>query len=122
MSAFDYIESRADADSMIEEFGTLAYLRRVTNGGATPWEPTQTSTDYPTFAVRLEFTQKQIAAGNVKAKDQRWLVAAGPLIAAGVEPAALDSLVVSSEVLPILENSPLNPAGTAVLFDCHCRV
>lgn len=121
MAAFDYITSRADADELIEEFGTLAYLRRSANTG-TAWEPTVTTQDYATFAVRIAFTQRQMAGGNVQLKDQRWLVAAGPLIAAGVEPAVPDSLVVSGEVLPILVNDPLSPAGTGVLFDCHIRL
>jgi hypothetical protein len=118
---FDYIESRADADELIEEFGALAYVRRsVATGPA--HEPTWTPTDYPTFAVRVAFTQKQIATRNVLETDQRWLVAAGPLVTSSIEPKTPDALIAGGVALPILNCETLNPAGVAVLFDCHIRV
>lgn len=97
-------------------------MRRAIASG-TAWEPTLTPTDYPTFAVKVEFTLRQMQGGNVLATDERWLVAAGPLAALGVttlQPA--DALVVGAVVKPVLECKPLAPAGTVVLFDCHIRV
>lgn len=118
---FDYVESRADADELIEDFGQLAYVRRATLGGPA-WEPTETTVDYPTFAARVAFTQKQIAQGNVLDNDQRWLVAAGSLVAVAIEPTVPDKLIVGGVALPILRVDPVNPAGIAVMFDCHIRV
>lgn len=119
---FNYIESRADADGLIDDFGTVAFVRRTVNSG-TAFDPTQTTTDYATKAVRVEFTWKQIQGGSVLATDQRWLVAAGPLTALGVTSVQTpDKLVVGGVVLPILPTDPLNPAGTVVMFDCHIRV
>lgn len=118
VDAFDYIESRADADELIEEFGTVVSIRRTTNSGPA-WEPTQATADYATFGARIAFTWKQLQGGNVLATDQRWLLAAGPLVALGVEPAAADQLVVSGVVVgTIAPLDPLKPADVAVLFDC----
>lgn len=120
VEAFDYLESRADADELIEEFGQSVAIRRTTNSG-TPWEPTQTTADYPTKAARVEFTMKQIRTRTVLATDTRWLVAAGPL--GNVVPAVDDALVVGGVVVgKLVQVDPLNPAGIAVMFDCHVRV
>lgn len=119
VTAFDYVESRFDADELIEEFGQTVSIRRTTNSG-TEWEPTQATTDYPTFGARVAFTWKQLKAGNVLATDQRWMIAAGPLVALGVEPAVADVLVVGGVVVgTIAPLDPLNPGGVAVFFDCR---
>jgi hypothetical protein len=39
MTAFDYAESKADADELIEEFGQTGTLRRTTTSG-TSYNPT----------------------------------------------------------------------------------
>jgi hypothetical protein len=119
---FDYVGSRADADELIGDFGATVTIRRMVASGPA-WEPVLTPTDYDTLAVRIEFTQKQIATRTVLATDTRWLVAAGPLVALGIEPGVNDELVVGGAVVgKVLQNDPLNPAGVAVLFDCHVRV
>ena len=121
VTAFDYIESRKDADDLIQEFGRTAAIRRITNSGP-PWEPTQTATDFPTFAVRVAFTLKQLQTRNLLATDQRWLVAAGPLAALGVtdvQPA--DKLVIDGVALEIAPLDPLQPATVAVVFDCQVK-
>jgi hypothetical protein len=122
VDTFDYLESRDDADEMIQEFGAAASVRRVTSSG-TDYAPTLTPTDYPTFAARVEFTWKQMQGGNVLENDERWLVAAGPLNALGVT-ALLpgDAIVVGAVVKSVLKANTLAPAGTVVLFDCHIRV
>lgn len=122
VDTFDYIESRADADELIDEFGCAVSLRRITNSG-TAWEPTRTPADYPTFGARVEFTQKQLQTRTVLATDTRWLLAAGPLVAVGKEPAVDDELVINSAVVgKVVRCDPLNPAGVAVMFDCHVKV
>jgi hypothetical protein len=121
MTPFDYLESRADAGELIQEFGQPASVRRITNSGP-PWEPVQTVTDYPTFAARVAFTLTQIQTRNVQATDQRWLVAAGPLAAPGIEPTPADKLVIAGLPIEIVQVDALNPAGTAVLFDCQVRI
>lgn len=121
-SPFDYLESRDDADELITEFGQAVSLRRTTSTGPA-YEPTQSVTDYATKAVKIEFTLRQIQAGNVLATDERWLVAARPLTALGVTSITTpDALVTGDSVVhPVLDAKPLNPAGTVVFYDCHIR-
>jgi hypothetical protein len=120
---FDYVTSRDKADQLIRKFGRAVKVRRVTTSGPA-WEPVQTETDSPTFGVRVDFTWRQLQSGNVLASDQRWIVAAGPLAALGVtEILPTDKLVVDGVALQFAPlTSPLNPAGTVVLFDCQVRV
>lgn len=122
MAAFDYLESRDDADALIEEFGQAVSVRKYAQSGSV-LEPTLTPTDRATYAVRVEFTQRQLLTGNVQEKDERWLVAAGPLAALGVtEIKPPDAIVVGGVTKPVLDVDPLHPAGTVVMFDCHIRV
>jgi hypothetical protein len=122
---FDYVESLADADELITEFaaGQVATLLRMVNSG-TAYDPTQTPlTPAPTTpAVKIEFTAKQMASGNVLDTDERWLLAAGPLSAAGiVSLQSPDVLTVDGVDRPILIAKPLKPAGIVVMYDCHIR-
>jgi hypothetical protein len=121
VDSFDYLESRDDADELIEEFGQVASLRRYTSSGSET-EPTLTPADYATFAAKVEFTWRQMQSGNVLETDERWLMAAGPLTSLGIGSIQTpDALVVGSAVKPILTSKPLSPAGTTVLYDCHIR-
>lgn len=122
VDVFDYLESRDDADELIQEFGAAASVRRITISGPV-LEPTETIVNHATYAVKVDFTLRQIQGGNVQENDERWLVAAGPLAALGITSVAPpDSLVVSDVVKPVLAVTPLQPAGTVVMFDCHMRV
>lgn len=119
---FNYLESRDDGDELIRDFGAVASLRRQIASG-TAYDPTLTPTDYPTFAVKVEFTYLQRAGGNVLENDERWLVAAGPLNALDVTLVLPnDELVVGGVVKSVFQSKPLAPAGTSVLFDCQIRV
>src|SRR6266404_7562465 len=118
---FDYLSARDDADGMIDDFGAPASLRRNVAGG-TVFDPILVSTDYPTLAVKVEFTMKQLAGGNVLNTDERWLVAAGPLTALGVASILpKDLIVVAGLERPVFKADPLAPAGTVVMYDCHIR-
>lgn len=119
---FDYPGKRDIADRLITKFGAPATVRRTTNSG-TPFEPTQSTADFDTLAVKVEFTMKQIQSGNIQSNDERWLVAAGPLTAAGL--ASMfpgDAIVVGGAVKPVLVASPLAPADVVVMYDCQIRV
>lgn len=121
---FNYAEARDDADGLIADFGTAAAVRRNVASG-TVFDPVLTPTDYPTLAVRVEFTWKQLQGSDVLSTDQRWLVAAGPLTALGVGPLLpSDALVVSGNVVgTLLKSGPLDPtAAFAVMYDCQVRL
>lgn len=131
MTAFDYIESRADADELIAEFGQSVSLRReVASGPAS--EPTVTPTDYATQAAILDYNARQIDGENILVTDRRALVAAGPLTLQGVtDIAAPDALLIGAALvddeyvggaaIPIVRVQPLNPAGVVVMYDCQLR-
>ena len=121
VDAFNYVESRADVDEMIQEFGFAVQVRRDAKSG-TDHAPTYTPTFFSTYGVRLEFTREQRASGNVLATDERWLVAAGPLAVLGVDDLTpFQSLIVAGQRKAMIAVAPFNPAGTVVLFDCHVR-
>lgn len=118
---FDYIESRADADELIAEFGQSVALRRTSTTG-NEWDPTTSTTDYATLAAILDYNSRQIDGQNILVTDRRALVAAGPLTALGVVGIAPpDAIVVGGVAVPVVRVMPLNPAGTVVMYDCQLR-
>lgn len=118
---FDYIESRADADELIEEFGQAVSIRRVSSTGPAH-DPTITTVDYTTFAAILDYNSRQIDGENILVTDRRALIAAGPLSALGITSIAPpDSIVIGGVAVPVVRVMPLNPAGTVVMFDCQLR-
>lgn len=116
---FDYLESRDDADELIAEFGQAVQIRRDVQSGP-DYAPVLTPTYTDTVASQVEFTLKQIQSGTVIAGAERWIIAAGPLVAAGVTAMAPpDRIKVAGVERSILVAKPLAPAGTVVLFDCQ---
>jgi hypothetical protein len=119
---FDYFETRDDADDLIREFGTAVTIRRQTAGG-TPFDPTLTNTDYATVGARIEFTYRQLQSDSVLATDERWMIAAGPLAALGVnEILPSDHIVVGGvehSVGPL--SKPIAPAGIVCAFDVQAQ-
>lgn len=121
-TAFNYLETRDDADALIAESGMAVSIRRQTASG-TSFDPTLTNTDYATFGAKIEFTYKQLQSGSVVATDERWMIAAGPLAALGVtEVLPSDHVVfggVERQIGPL--SKPIAPAGTVVLFDVQAQ-
>lgn len=122
MSAFDYIESRATADSLIARFGQTVNLRRIVNSGSAS-EPTQTPTDYSTRAAIVAISSRLIDGENVLRGDMRGIVSMGPLNTAGVTPSVSDRLVAADgTVYRVIEARPISPAGVAVIYILQLRV
>jgi hypothetical protein len=119
---FDYFETRDDADDLIREFGTAITIRRQTASG-TAFDPILATTDYATLGAKIEFTYKQTATGSVVATDERWMIAAGPLAALGVnEILPSDHIVVGGverSVGPL--SKPIAPAGIVCAFDVQAQ-
>ena len=118
---FDYIESRADADELIADFGAPCALRRATVSGPA-WEPVQTTTDYATAAAVIDYSAYQRTDASILVNDRRALVAAGPLTALGIT-AILpgDIMVIGDMEFPVVISKPVNPAGIVVLHDVQLR-
>lgn len=121
MAAFDYIESRDDADELIEEFGQVVAVRRTSSTGPAH-DPTITTADFTTLAAILDYNSRQIDGENILLTDRRALIAAGPLTALGITSIAPpDSIVVGGVAVPVVRVMPLNPAGVLAMFDCQLR-
>lgn len=121
MAAFDYIESRDDADELIAEFGQVVAVRRTSTTGPAH-DPTVTTADYTTLAAILDYNSRQIDGQNILVTDRRALIAAGPLAALGITSIAPpDSIVVGGIAVPVVRVMPLNPAGVLVMYDCQLR-
>ena len=119
---FDYLEARDDGDELITDFGMPVVIRKLAKSG-TDYSPTLSPTDYATKGVKIEFTRRHLATGEVLATDERWLVAAGPLTALGITELNPGDIVViglsERKVGPL--SRPLAPAGTVVLFDVQAQ-
>lgn len=119
--AFDYLESRDDADELIAEFGQTVTLRKQTASG-TAFDPTLSNTDYATKGARVAFSYRQMQSGTVLDGDERWLISAGPLALVsitGMQPP--DKIVIDGDERQVVKAETIAPAGTVVLFDCQCR-
>jgi hypothetical protein len=118
---FDFLHSRDTADRLITKFGgAAAVIRDVATGS--DWAPVLTPTPFATFAVRVEFTWKQLQDAAVLTTDQRWLVAAGPLFGALDTMLPSDRLSAGGVEMTIVKASPLKPAAVVVMYDCQVRV
>src|SRR5437870_5285124 len=112
VDAFDYLESRDDADELIAEFGQVITLRRYTASG-TAYDPTTTPADYATKGAKVAFTVAQMRSGSVQGTDERWLVAAGPLTALGITSIqAPDSVIIGGIEREVVKVDTIAPAGT----------
>lgn len=120
--AFDYLETRDDADEMIEEFGQTVSLRRNVVSGP-DYDPTPTPADYATKGAKIEFTFKQIQSGSVLGTDERWMIAAGPLAALGITAILPSDLLVvggvARKVGPL--SKPIAPAGVVAVYDVQAQ-
>jgi hypothetical protein len=123
VSPFDYLASRDDADELIQEFGQAVSVRIVTDSGADPSEPTQTTSDKATYAAIVAYSKSQIDGKDILRTDRRAYVAAGPLAALGVTDFDTTArLVVGGVPITIMQVDPINPAGTVVAYDVQIRL
>lgn len=119
MATFDYAESKADADELIEEFGQSGYIRRTPTTG-TAYNPTQgTPVDHACTFVVTDYTTREIDGTRVLSTDKKVLLAKGALT---IEPLTSDRLL--DPAVPgykIVDVAPLSPAGTVVMYQLQCR-
>lgn len=117
MAQFDYARTRATAERLIARFGQTGALRRTTSDND-PFNPTQTTTDYPcTFAV-LDYAKKDVDGTLIKQTDQMvYLSTAGLAVA----PETTDRLVVAGSPLTVVNVKPLSPAGVVVFWELQVR-
>ena len=117
MAAFDYIDAQNTAVELIAEFGQTGALRRTTSDND-PFNPAQTTTDYPcTFAI-LDYAKSLVDGTLIKETDQMVYMSTSGL---SVSPETTDRLVVTGAPLTIVNVKPLSPAGTVVYYELQIR-
>lgn len=119
MTKFDYSRPAATAKRLLDRFGQAGAISRSTPGGydpeTGPTDPVELQS--PCTVALLEFDNRQIDGELVKIGDRRALIAPD----VSFEPQAGDSLTVGSDVLQVVRNRPVSPAGVVVLHDCVVR-
>ena len=119
MAKFDYSRPAATATRLLDRFGQAGELSRTVEGG--DYDPMTgpvqiTETAACTVAL-LQFDNSQVDGELVQIGDRRAMIAPD----ASFEPLAGDSLTVGGELLQVVRNRPVSPAGVVVLHDCVVR-
>lgn len=116
--AFDYAAMRDTADELLDEFGQAAAIRRITNGGADPYAPTQTTADSAIVCVVTEYAHREKDGTRVQARDRKVLVKAGGL---AITPTPADKFVLGGLVSDIIDVCPVEPGGVVMLYEIQVR-
>lgn len=123
MPKFDYGRTQKTAARLIEKFGRIVTLVRPTSEtGATPWDPTTTGeTTYETVAAILPASKGTIEAFDNRIDSEtlieerlRFLLMPG--LGLPIEPKAHDIVRFDGWDWAVLGCTPLNPAGTAIMY------
>lgn len=118
MTKFNYSHPAATAERLLDRFGRGGSLSRTVEGGYDPMTgPVQTTESSPCTVALLEFDNHQIDGELIQVGDRRALIAPD----VSFEPLPGDSLTVGGEVLQVVKDRPVAPAGVVVLHDCIVR-
>lgn len=119
MAAFDYLESRADAEELLAEFGQTGAIRRQAASGPAH-DPVLTPTDYPaTLVVDPDGWQQSETTGTlIQMSDAKVYVSTAGL---SIEPTVADQIVMGGAPLDVVAVKPLSPAGTLVMWTIAAR-
>lgn len=126
---FDYLESKADAAELIEEFGqTGAIPRTVITPPPNDWTPgTETTTYHAATMAVLPIDEKRIDGTMILSGDKQVLIALDGL---AITPAvgdvvmfngSLSAGVYTGEAWTIQKLDTLAPAGVVVMYDAVAR-
>jgi hypothetical protein len=123
---FDYVAMQSVAFSLLTQFGQTMNIRRVSKASGTDWDPTQTSTDYPTVGIITNLMRWYPAfTGNndVLRTDRAGLVAASPLDTLAFIPLPFDGCVDQlGRVWKIIDVKPIYPGAVNVIYIFQLRV
>ncbi|WP_323033174.1 hypothetical protein [Paracoccus sp. (in: a-proteobacteria)] len=126
---FDYLESQADADELIEEFGQVGAIRRATIERENPWdEAEETIADYPVTLVPLPIAEERIDGTLILRGDKQVLISAeglGITIVAGdivmFNGAFVGAEYVGGETWTIKDPGKFDPSSVTVVYDAVAR-
>lgn len=118
MPTFDYAKSKATAERLIARFGQNITLRQKGANTGTASKPVYATTD--TVVVGLDL-RKHVRddPGNLVTRKVRQLLVS---TSAGVAPLKDDQVQLDGVWHTILDASPLNPAGTTLLYKLELEV
>jgi len=132
MATFNYAKSQATAQRLLAKFGRPITIRREVNEAdpTKPWEPGETYTiSYMATAAVLPASQGTIEAfdnrleGGTLIDERLRYVLMSPVMTRtseqgpdSIEPQSLDVLTFDGHDWVVLGCTPLNPAGTPVLY------
>lgn len=115
----DYVALASTAARLISEFGRSVTLRQTARTpGATPWNPSETATDYSITAVGEDVRTDQLDGTTVQAGDRRYTFAASGL---AVTPEPDDEIVDDSIVWKIVAVEELKPGATSIIYRVVAR-
>jgi len=118
MSTFDYAETKADADELLEEFGQAIILRRYEAGGS-PYNPAVGGPyDTDTVGVVLDYGLNEVDGTRVLATDKKVLLAVGSV---SDPPTPARKVVIGGVEHAIVSVVTLAPAGTPVMWTLQVR-
>ncbi|OIS90738.1 hypothetical protein [Brucella cytisi] len=117
MAKFNYARSVATANRLIDKFGQTGAIRRTETSGD-PWNPGTSDTDYPCTLVALDYDQEDVDGTLIKSTDKKVYVATKGL---PIQPTTTDKVLIGGIVSSIVQEKPLNPAGTVVYWELQAR-
>lgn len=119
MSGFDYARAKATADRLLARFGQAGSIRRIPVTGSAHNPTKGTPANHAVNLVVIDYQQREIDGTRVLASDRRAYVSAAGLT---IQPETSDLLVdAAGAPYKIVAISPLNPAGTTVLYEMQVR-
>lgn len=117
MVVFDYAHTRAVAERLIGRFGQAGLIRRTVSDDD-PFNPSQTTTDYPCTLAVLDYSKRDVDGTLIRQTDQVVYLSTAGLT---ISPAPTDKLVVGGTVMTIVNVKPLSPAGLVVFYELQVR-
>lgn len=121
MATFNYAKSQATAERLLKKFGRPVTLKRQVPGGPA-WDPgVPTWQEYPAIAAVLPYAKGTIEAfdnrleGGTLIEERLRYVLMSP-VGLPIEPKSGDRVNFDGHDWTVLGCTPLNPAGTPVLY------
>lgn len=118
---FDYSSLQTVAQNLLTQFGQIVNVSRQTVTGGTDYEPTSTTTNYPTQGVIVNLPRWYPAyADNADIlRTDRLCYIVPPN---GIKPTPFDTLVAADgTVYRIIDSKPISPSGVAVIYILQLR-
>lgn len=114
-----YLDMQAVALKLLAEFGQSGLLRQSSSVyDPSTGEAVQTDVDtiVTVAIVPLPRGKDEFAPELIEMSTNKVLMSSPELVAAGIVPGPNDKIVVASVVYDITDLTPINPAGTPVLY------